>query len=442
MKIKLSSHFSYGKILKLVAPSIAMMVFVSIYGVIDGLFVSNFVGKTPFAAVNLIMPFLMVLGALGFMIGTGGSAIVSQTLGEGDKDKANRYFSFLVYVTFILGVVLAVLGEIFLPDIALFLRADESMLPYCVSYGRIIILALPFFMLQNVFQSFFTTAEKPALGFIVTVIAGFTNIIFDAVFVAGLSLGVEGAAVATCMSQAVGALIPIVYFSRKNNSLLRIGKTKCEFKMFLKTCANGSSEFVTNISVSVVSMIYNSRLMDMAGENGVSAYGVIMYVNFIFIAVLSGYAIGIAPVIGYNYGSRNNDELKNVFKKSLFIMAVFGVVLTLLAVGFSHPLAKLFVGYDESLFIMTKNALRIYSIGFIIMGFSIFGSAFFTALGNGIISALISFLRTFIFQIAAVIILPMILDLTGIWLSVPVSELFAFLITIFFFAKMRKKYGY
>lgn len=442
MKIKLSSHFSYGKILKFVTPSIAMMVFVSIYGVIDGLFVSNFVGKTPFAAVNLIMPFLMVLGALGFMIGTGGSAIVSQTLGEGDKDKANRYFSFLVYVTFILGVVLAVLGEIFLPDIARFLRADESMLPYCVSYGRIIISALPFFMLQNVFQSFFTTAEKPALGFIVTVIAGFTNIIFDAVFVAGLSLGVEGAAIATCMSQAVGALIPIVYFFRKNNSLLRIGKTKCEFKMFLKTCANGSSEFVTNISVSVVSMIYNSRLMDMAGENGVSAYGVIMYVNFIFIAVLSGYAIGIAPVIGYNYGARNNDELKNVFKKSLFIMAVFGVVLTLLAVGFSHPLAKLFVGYDESLFIMTKNALRIYSIGFIIMGFSIFGSAFFTALGNCIVSALISFLRTFIFQIAAVIILPMILNLTGIWLSVPVSELFAFLITIFFFAKMRKKYGY
>lgn len=442
MKIKLSSHFSYGKILKLVAPSIAMMVFVSIYGVIDGLFVSNFVGKTPFAAVNLIMPFLMVLGALGFMIGTGGSAIVSQTLGEGDKDKANRYFSFLVYVTFILGVVLAVLGEIFLPDIARFLRADESMMPYCISYGRIIILALPFFMLQNVFQSFFTTAEKPALGFIVTVIAGFTNIIFDAVFVAGFSLGVEGAAVATFMSQTVGALIPIVYFFRKNSSLLRIGKTKCEFKMFLKTCANGSSEFVTNISVSVVSMIYNSRLMDMAGENGVSAYGVIMYVNFIFIAVLSGYAIGIAPVIGYNYGSRNNDELKNVFKKSLFFMAVFGAGLTLLAVGFSHPLAKLFVGYDESLFIMTKNALRIYSIGFIIMGFSIFGSAFFTALGNGIISALISFLRTFIFQIAAVIILPMILDLTGIWLSVPVSELFAFLITIFFFVKMRKKYGY
>ena len=442
MKIKLSSHFSYGKILKLVTPSIAMMVFVSIYGVIDGLFVSNFVGKTPFAAVNLIMPFLMVLGALGFMIGIGGSAIVSQTLGEGDKDKANRYFSFLVYVTFILGVVLAVLGEIFLPDIARFLRADESMLPYCVSYGRIIISALPFFMLQNVFQSFFTTAEKPALGFIVTVIAGFTNIILDAVFVAGLSLGVEGAAVATCMSQAVGALIPIVYFSRKNNSLLRIGKTKCEFKMFLKTCANGSSEFVTNISVSVVSMIYNSRLMDMAGENGVSAYGVIMYVNFIFIAVLSGYAIGIAPVIGYNYGSRNNDELKNVFKKSLFIMAVFGVVLTLLAVGFAHPLAKLFVGYDESLFIMTKNALRIYSIGFVIMGFCIFGSAFFTALGNGIVSALISFLRTFIFQIAAVMLLPMILDLTGIWLSVPVSELFAFLITVFFFVKMRKKYGY
>lgn len=442
MKIKLSSHFSYGKILRLVAPSIAMMVFVSIYGVIDGLFVSNFVGKTPFAAVNLIMPFLMVLGGIGFMIGTGGCAIVSKTLGEGDRDKANRYFSFLIYSTLVIGIFLAVVGEIFLPYVARFLRADESMMPYCVSYGRIIISALPFFMLQNVFQAFFTAAEKPTLGFIVTVIAGFTNIILDAVLVAGFRLGVRGAAFATCISQFVGALIPLIYFFRKNGSLLRLTKTKCEFKMFLKTCANGSSEFVTNISVSVVSMIYNSRLMDMAGENGVSAYGVIMYVNFIFIAVLSGYAIGIAPVIGYNYGARNNDELKNVFKKSLFLMAVFGVVLTLLAVGFSHPLAKLFVGYDESLFIMTKNALRIYSIGFIIMGFSIFGSAFFTALGNGIISALISFLRTFIFQIAAVIILPMILDLTGIWLSVPVSELFAFLITIFFFAKMRKKYGY
>ena len=442
MKIKLSSHFSYGKILRLVAPSIAMMVFVSIYGVIDGLFVSNFVGKTPFAAVNLIMPFLMVLGGIGFMIGTGGCAIVSKTLGEGDRDKANRYFSFLIYSTLVIGIFLAVVGEIFLPYIARFLRADESMMPYCVSYGRIIISALPFFMLQNVFQAFFTAAEKPTLGFIVTVIAGFTNIILDAVLVAGFRLGVRGAAFATCISQFVGALIPLIYFFRKNGSLLRLTKTKCEFKMFLKTCANGSSEFVTNISVSVVSMIYNSRLMDMAGENGVSAYGVIMYVNFIFIAVLSGYAIGIAPVIGYNYGAGNNKELKNVFKKSIFLMALFGAGLTLLAVGFSHPLAKLFVGYDDGLFAMTRDALRIYSIGFIIMGFCIFGSAFFTALGNGIISALISFLRTFIFQIAAVIILPMILDLTGIWLSVPVSELFAFLITIFFFAKMRKKYGY
>lgn len=442
MKIKLSSHFSYGKILRLVAPSIAMMVFVSIYGVIDGLFVSNFVGKTPFAAVNLIMPFLMVLGGIGFMIGTGGCAIVSKTLGEGDRDKANRYFSFLIYSTLVIGIFLAVVGEIFLPYIARFLRADESMMPYCVSYGRIIISALPFFMLQNVFQAFFTAAEKPTLGFIVTVIAGFTNIILDAVLVAGFRLGVRGAAFATCISQFVGALIPLIYFFRKNGSLLRLTKTKCEFKMFLKTCANGSSEFVTNISVSVVSMIYNSRLMDMAGENGVSAYGVIMYVNFIFIAVLSGYAIGIAPVIGYNYGAGNNKELKNVFKKSIFLMALFGAGLTLLAVGFSHPLAKLFVGYDDGLFAMTRDALRIYSIGFIIMGFCIFGSAFFTALGNGIVSALISFLRTFIFQIAAVMLLPMILDLTGIWLSVPVSELFAFLITVFFFVKMRKKYGY
>lgn len=419
-----------------------MMIFTSIYGVVDGLFISNFVGKTAFAAVNFIMPFLMILGAVGFMIGTGGTAIVSQTLGEGDEEKANRYFSFLVYFTAISGVVIAIVGELVIPGVTRLLKASDDMFDICVLYARIIMLAVPAFMLQNLFQAFFTTAEKPKLGFIVTFIAGCTNMVLDAVAVGVLKWGVAGAAIATAVSQLVGSVIPIVYFARKNKSLLRL--TKCSFygKMLLKTCTNGSSEFVSNISGSVVGMVFNAQLMRFAGEDGVSAYGVMMYVCFIYIAIFIGYSIGTAPIIGYNYGAQNHKELKNVFKKSLILMGAFGVLMTVLAIVLAPAVSKLFVGYDEALCEMTTKAFYLFSLSFLFSGFGIFGSSLFTALGNGGISAAISFLRTLVFQIGSVMILPLIFGVNGIWLSMLSADVLSTIVTVIFFFTKRKKYHF
>ncbi len=442
MRIRLSDHFAYKNLLRFVFPTILMMIFTSIYGVVDGLFISNFVGKTAFAAVNFIMPFLMILGAVGFMIGTGGTAIVSQTLGEGDEEKANRYFSFLVYFTAISGVVIAIVGELVIPGVTRLLKASDDMFDICVLYARIIMLAVPAFMLQNLFQAFFTTAEKPKLGFIVTFIAGCTNMVLDAVAVGVLKWGVAGAAIATAVSQLVGSVIPIVYFARKNKSLLRL--TKCSFygKMLLKTCTNGSSEFVSNISGSVVGMVFNAQLMRFAGEDGVSAYGVMMYVCFIYIAIFIGYSIGTAPIIGYNYGAQNHKELKNVFKKSLILMGAFGVLMTVLAIVLAPAVSKLFVGYDEALCEMTTKAFYLFSLSFLFSGFGIFGSSLFTALGNGGISAAISFLRTLVFQIGSVMILPLIFGVNGIWLSMLSADVLSTIVTVIFFFTKRKKYHF
>lgn len=419
-----------------------MMVFVSIYGVIDGLFISNCAGKTPFAAVNLIMPILLILGAIGTMMGSGGSAIISQTLGAGDEKRANAIFSFIVYFTFILGTLIAIVGEILIPYLAIWVGADENLYDYCVLYGRIILSAMPLFMLQYAFQMLMVTAEKSTLGFIITVGAGCTNIVLDALFVAAFKWGVAGAAAATVISYAVGALVPIAYFFAKNTSLLRLGKPKIDGKVLLKTCTNGSSEFVTNISTSIVSMVFNWQLLRLAGENGVAAYGVLMYVSYIFIGILYGYAVGVAPVVGYNYGAENRDELKNLYKKSLIVMGIFGACMTALAIALASPLAALFVGYDEELFALTKSAIFLYAFSFIFAGFGIFASAFFTALGNGLISALISFLRTLVFQIAAVIILPVFWGITGAWLSMLFAEFFATIVAFIFLAAQKKKYGY
>ena len=419
-----------------------MMAFLSIYGVIDGLFISNYVGKTAFAAVNLIMPVLMIMGSIGFMIGTGGTAIVSRLLGEGDSERANRYFSLFIFVTLISGIVLAAIGEILMPYIPKWLNSTEEMYGYCVLYGRIFLAAIPFFMLQNVFQAFFTTAEKPMLGFIVTAAAGCSNILLDGVLVGALNTGVWGAALATDVSQIVGSVLPIIYFARKNSSLLRLGKPKFNGKILLHACANGSSEFVNNVSSSVVSIVFNYQLLKLASENGVSAYGVLMYVNFIYIAIFVGYAIGTAPLIGYNYGAGNREELKNIFKKSMVIMGILGVLMTALAIGLAKPISKLFVGYNDELYEMTVNAFYICSFLFMFAGFSIFCSSMFTAFGNGMISALISFLRTIVFQIAAVLILPIFFGLTGVWISTLVSDILAMLTSFVFVFVMRKKYGY
>ena len=442
MKIQLSEHFTYKKLLRFVLPSIVMMIFTSIYGVVDGLFVSNYVGKTAFAAVNLIMPFLMAISALGFMIGTGGSAIVAKTLGEGKKEQANEYFSMLVYLTLIGGIVLSALGILFSPLIARGLGADGALLTNCVLYARITLLSMPAFMLQNVFQSFFVTAEKPKLGLGVIVIAGVTNMVLDFLLVGVFQIGLTGAAFATVTSECIGGLFPILYFARRNSSLLKLGRTHFNGKIFLCACGNGSSELMTNLSSSIVNSLYNIQLMNLAGENGVAAFGTIMYVNFIFIAIFLGYSIGSAPLVSYHYGAGIHDELKNLFGKSLRLIGIWGLMLFILAQLIARPLAAIFVGYDADLFSMTQNGFRIYCIAYLINGFNIYGSSFFTALNNGLISAAISFLRTLVFQLAAVLLLPLLLSINGIWSAVAVAELLTLGLTVTFFVRNRKKYHY
>lgn len=440
--IRLSDHFTYSKLLRFTLPSIVMMVFTSIYGVVDGLFVSNFVGKTAFASVNLVMPFVMILGGMGFMIGTGGTALVSKILGEGDPDTANRTFSMMVLFTLALGIVLSAAGIVFMRPVSRFLGATDAMMDDCVLYGRIVTGFTFAFMLQNVFQSFFIAAEKPKLGLKVTVAAGLTNMVLDALFIAVFNWGVAGAAIATGLSQCVGGVLPLVYFLRPNSSLLRLSPTRLRLRPILAACGNGSSELMSNISSSVVSMLYNFQLMRLAGEDGVSAYGVLMYVQFIFISIYIGYSIGCAPVVSYHFGAQNHGELKNLLGKSVLLMGCTGVALTALAMALADPLSRLFVGYDAGLFALTSHAFRLFAWSFLLAGFNIYASGFFTALNNGGISAAISFLRTLVFQSASVLILPIFLDVDGIWWAITVAEVFAFLISVTFLLAKRGKYHY
>ncbi len=440
--IKLSDHFSYRRLLRFTLPSIVMMIFTSIYGVVDGFFVSNFAGKTPFTAVNFIMPFLMILGTIGFMFGTGGSALVSKTMGEGDRKKANQLFSMIVYISIGCGIVLSVLGILFIRPIASLLGAEGELLENCVLYGRIILITLTAFILQMEFQSFFVAAEKPGLGLIATIASGVTNMVLDALFIAVFRLGLVGAATATAISQAVGGIVPLIYFFRPNSSLLRLGKTEFDGKALIKACTNGSSELMSNISMSLVSMLYNIQLMKYAGEDGVAAYGVLMYVNLMFLAVFIGYAIGTAPVIGYHYGAENQTELKSLLKKSFVIIGAFSICMLALSIGLAKPLSSVFVSYDKILYDMTVRGFYIYSFSFLFAGVAIFGSSFFTALNNGLISALMSFLRTLVFQIAAVMFLPLIWELDGIWISIVVAEFMACVVTIILLALNKKRYQY
>ena len=446
MHISLSEHFSYRKLLRFTFPSVIMMIFTSVYGVVDGLCVSNFVGKTPFAAINLIWPFLMILGCAGFMIGTGGSALVSKTMGEGDPRRANRYFSLLVLFTVALGIAITIPGLFLIEPVAILLGADEAMLPHCVTYGRILLLGQTAFMLQGVFQSFLVTAERPTLGLWVTVGAGVTNMVLDVLFIAVLDWGLVGAAAATVSSQAVGGIIPLIYFLLPNKSPLRIIRPRMAFVECLRTvgrvCVNGSSELMTNVSMSVVSMLYNYQLMTMAGEDGIAASGVMMYVGFGVVAVFIGFAIGSAPIVGFHYGAGNHGELKSLLRKSVILTCLSGVCMLCLSAALSTPLSGVFVGYDEALYELTRRGFLLYSFSFLFAGFGILGSSFFTALGNGVGSAAISFLRTLVFQVAAVLILPLLWGVDGIWLSVTAAELLATAVTFLFLFGMRKKYKY
>lgn len=443
-KIQLSDHFTYGRLIRFTLPSIGMMIFTSIYGVVDGFFVSNFAGKTPFAAINLIMPFLMILSTVGFMFGTGGSALVAKTFGEGDREKGNGYFSLFVYVTAVLGVVFAVLGIVFIRPIAELLGAEGEMLDNAVVYARIVLSALPFSVLQSLFQSFCVTAEKPDLGLRVTVMSGVTNMVLDAVLVMLLpqEYKLAGAAAATALSQTVGGAVPLIYFSRKNTSILRLGKCRFDGRAIFKACTNGSSELMSNISMSLVGMLYNIQLLNYAGEDGVAAYGVMMYVSMIFAAAFIGYSIGTAPIIGYHDGAKNHAELKGILRKSLIMIGVFGVAMVAAGQLLAVPLSNLFVGYDAALVELTVSGFRVFAMSFLFMGYAIYGSGFFTALNDGLTSAIISFLRTLVFQVAAVIILPMIWGIDGVWFSIAVAELMAVVFSALFLVVKRKKYHY
>ena len=443
MKIQLSDHFTFTKLIRFALPSIIMMIFTSIYGVVDGIFVSNFAGKTPFAAINLIMPYIMILGTLGFMIGTGGTALISKTLGMGDKKKANEIFSMLTVACIIGGILLTVLSLVFLRPAAILLGAEGETLDNCLLYGRIVLPAATAYILQFAFQSFCVTAEKANLSLIMTVISGVCNIVLDALFVALFRWGLAGAAAATAIAQIIGAVIPIVYFLRPNKSLLRLGKFKFDGKALWRAMTNGASELMSNLSMSIVSMLYNIQLLKYAeGNDGVAAYGVIMYVNLFFLAIFIGFVIGAAPLIGYNYGADNRAELKSLFRKSLVIIGVTALAMCGAAILLAKPLASIFVGYDQNLMDITVRGFMIYALSFLLCGFNIFGSSMFTALNNGLISALISFVRTLICQIAAVMLLPLIFELDGIWFSIVAAELVALLLTGVCFVIFRKRYHY
>ena len=444
MGIQLSDHFTYQKLIKFTMPSMAMMIFTSIYGIVDGFFVSNFVGKTPFAAVNLIMPFLMITATVGFMFGTGGSAIVAKTFGEQKSALANSYFSLFVYVATALGVFFAVLGYIYIRPIAVFLGAEGELLKACVIYGRINMIGLPFFLWQLLFQSFFVTAERPNMGLRVTIASGVTNMVLDAVLVILLpqEYKLAGAAWATVLSQVVGGVVPLIYFFCPNSSILRLGKTRYDGKAILKAAVNGSSEFMSNVAMSVVAMLYNTQLLRFAGEDGVAAYGVMMYVSMIFAGAFIGYSIGTAPVVSYHFGAQNHDELKSILRKSLYMLGIFGAVMFIAAELTAPALAKFFVGYDEGLMKLTIHGARIGALSFLLMGFAMFSSGFFTALNDGVTSAIISFLRTLVFEAAAVIFLPILLGVDGIWWAIVAAEMMAVVLAVFFLAVKQKKYHY
>ena len=448
--IRLSDHFSYKRLLRFAFPPVIMMIFTSIYGVVDGIFVSNFIkdNGASFEAVNFIMPYLMILGVVGFMFGTGGGALIAKHLGMGERDRANSLFSLFVYLPAILGVIIMVGGLFLLKPVAVFLGAPvgSEMLSLSLRYGQICLLGLPFAMLQMEFQGLFSTAEKPKLGLIFTVASGVTNIVLDALFIGAFNWGIEGAALATITGQIVGCIGPIIYFAKPNTSLLRLTKFKFDGRAVWQACSNGSSELMSNVSMSLVGMLYNFQLIRYAPDFGIKSYGVLMYVNFIFISVFIGYVVAVAPIVSFNFGAQNHKELRNVFKKSLVIIGIMSLAMFLVSEILSVPMASIFVRYDEVTKNETIRAFLIYSFSFLFAGFAIFGSSFFTALNNGPISALISFLRTLVFQVVAVLILPLLFPenhrVVGIWLSVVVAEFLAVIITFIFIIAKRKKYHY
>lgn len=442
MHVQLSDHFTYKKLARFTMPSIIMMIFTSIYGVVDGLFVSNIVGENALSAINIVWPLIVVIGAFGFMLGTGGSAEVAKTLGQGKKNQANRYFSMIIIAVASIAIILSAACILFIRPLSYLSGASDILIDDCVVYGTIILIGTPAYMLQTTFQTFFITAQKQKTGLLITVLSGVTNIILDFVFMYILKMGIAGAAIATVIGYIVGGIIPFVYFLLPNKSLLRIVKTKPYFKVLLHSAANGSSEMLSNISMSIVTFLYNIQMMRLMGESGVAAITVILYVHFICISSLLGFSVGVAPVIGFHYGAGNKDELKNLFKKCMKVVLGLSLFMTVFSELFALPLTAMFLSDNNELMNMTVYGFRLYATSFIFCGINIFASAFFTSLCNGLISAIISFLRSLVLQAAMIIILPMIFGINGIWLSLTAAEFITLFFSMFFLISQRKKYGY
>ena len=447
MHVALSEHFTYKNIVKITISPILMMIFTSLYTIVDGYFLSNYAGLDAYAGVNVIFPVIMVVGGMGFMFGAGGTALSSKELGEGNKLMASKVFTMMIKTVLIVGTLISVLGFVLIRPIAVALGnitngTTEAMVEEAITYGRILSLGQVLFMTQNLFQSYFMVDEKPRLGFIYTILAGVTNMVFDFILIGVFRLGVTGAAIATILGYAVGSIFPLIHFIGNEKGNIRLVKTKMMFRPILKSCTNGSSEFVSNISSSVVGMVFNIQLLRFYGQNGVSAYGTLMYVSFVFVSIYIGYSIGIAPVVGYNFGAKNKKELSNVLKRSLIMTTFFAIMMFLLGEFIGPLFAKLFLSSDEELLELSIHAFRLYSFHFVFCGFSLFISSFFTALNNGLISALLSFLRTLVFQVGFVLLLPLFMGKEGIWWSIIVCEVCSFLVAFGFLFAKRKKYGY
>ena len=442
MKIKLSDHFTFSRLLRYALPSVIMMIFTSIYSVVDGLFIANLVGSNALSSINIVMPMVIIVGAFGFMLGTGGSAVVAVKLGQGKPKTANEYFSMIISVIAAIGITLSAVCIIFIKPICRVLGASDILIDGCVTYGTILLIGSAAFMLQTTFQTFFVVAEKPHLGLTLTVISGVANMVLDYVFVYLLRGGIAGAAWATVCGYLIGSVVPLIYFLLPNKSLLRLSRFKFAPRVLLNSSINGSSEMMTQVSMSVITLLYNLQMMRLLGEDGVASITVIMYVNFIFIAIFIGYSMGTAPIVGYNYGAGNREELKGVFRKSMIIISVCSVAMTASAIALSGFLSHIFIGANPELAQLTAHGFRLNAFSFLIAGFNIYGSSFFTALCNGKLSALISFLRSLILQAIMIIVLPMLLGLDGVWLSVVVAELLTVIVTVICFITNRKKYHY
>ncbi len=442
MEHALAKKFSLASLLLFAAPNIIMMIVLSMYIIVDGMFVARFIGTTALSAINMFYPAICFEMALGIMIATGGSAIAAKKLGEGKQKEAQNNLSFLMVVEGSFGIVIAVVGNLFTAEIVSFLGASAAQAPLSITYAKIIFSFAPAFFLQTAFQTFFVTAGKPALGLIVTILGGVANILLDYIFMAPLRLGVTGAAIATGIGYCIPAMVGVIFFLKAKTNPFHFVRPRFDGKVLLQACANGSSEMVTNLSNAVTTFLFNFTLLQFYGEDGVASITIILYFQYLFTALYFGYSNGIAPIISYKYGNDDRKQLQALFKNSVLFLIISSIAANVLLHFTISKLLTIFTAENSPVYQITLHGFSIYSMAFMIMGLGIFSSAMFTAFSDGITSAIISFSRTFLFIVGAILLLPAILGERGVWLAVPIAEAFGFLISILYLIGKKQKFHY